>query len=384
MELSTEQQIFDILGKAKKVLIALPESLTPDSVASGLALALFLRKLEKDVEVASSGPLPEGLKFLPGADTIKVDIGEGNSLVVTVDTSVKKLDEISYQTTDDKVHIYLKAKTGHLTADDVSFSEENFPVDAIVTLECRSLGELGGLFERHSELFYNAPKVNIDNRAGNEYFGAVNLVDITASSVAEILSSLLEKYEAALLDEDIATCLLTGIITKTNSFQHAQTTPRAFLKASELVSLGGRQQEVIKNVYKSKSLPLLRLWGRALARLRLPENLPIAYSMLNANDFLKAEASETDLPGVLKEMLSNVSGYKVVAVLSELPAGGTRLLAAVHLDIDAEGFRQKLGGEGRVTEYQAAPFKIVDVRLGQDLARAEDGLLEAAKLASSK
>jgi len=38
------------------------------------------------------------------------------------------------------------------------------------------------------------------------------LVELTATSVAEILAGLLEQFEAALLDEDIATALLTGIM----------------------------------------------------------------------------------------------------------------------------------------------------------------------------
>ena len=119
-------------------------------------------------------------------------------------------------------------------------------MDLIIALEAHSLEDLGGLYEHNADLFFETPKINIDNNPENEYFGAVNLVDVTATSVAEILTGLLQEYEAQLLDEDIATCLLTGIISKTQSFQDVQTTPRAFLKASELVSLGGRQQDYKK------------------------------------------------------------------------------------------------------------------------------------------
>src|SRR6202042_3084276 len=129
--------------------------------------------------------------------------------------------------------------------------------DLIIVLEAGSLENLGKIYEQHTDVFFETPKINIDNKANNEYFGAINLVDVTATSVAEILAELLQKYEDQLIDEDVATCLLAGIISKTHSFQHVLTTPKAFLKASELVALGGRQQEVVKHIYKTKSLPLL-------------------------------------------------------------------------------------------------------------------------------
>jgi nanoRNase/pAp phosphatase (c-di-AMP/oligoRNAs hydrolase) len=382
MELSADQQIIETLSKAKKVLIALPQYLTADCVASGLALALFLKKMEKDVEVASSGKLPENLKFLPAANLLKSELAASKSLVVVVDTSVKKLDEISYQSTDNKVEIYLKAKEDMLTAQDISFNSEKFPVDAIVALESKSLGDLGTLFEQNTDLFFETPKINIDNHPGNEYFGAINLVDVTASSVAEILSGLFEKFENQLVDEDIATCLLTGIITKTNSFQHVHTTPKAFLKASELIALGGRQQEVVKNIYKTKSLPFLRLWGRCLARLKMPDSLPAVYSLLNMNDFAKAGAEPKDLPGVLKELVSNISHYKVVAVISELAEKEVKFLASAHIQVDAEKFLRQMGGNGKVLENGSnGQFKILDISFSDvSLADAEQKFLEAVKL----
>ena len=147
--------------------------------------------------------------------------------------------------------------------------------------------DLGSLNEHNADLFFETPKINVDNKAENEYFGAINLVDVTATSVAEILAGLLQEYEAQLLDEDILLpCLLTGIISKTQSFQHVQTTPRAFLKASELVALeGGRQQEIIKNIYKTKPLSLLKLWGRALARMKIQEDIKAIHSVPTGVDF---------------------------------------------------------------------------------------------------
>ncbi len=342
MELSTQEQIFDRLRKANKVLIALPQNLTADAVASGLALKLFLQKMQKDVDLASSGSRAENLRFLPASDSIKTDITAGKSLVVSLDILQKKLEELSYQTTEDKVNIYLKSKDEAFVPADVSFFSEKFPVDVIVTLDAPSLESLGNLFHDHADLFYETPKINIDHKAGNDLYGAINLVDVTATSVAEILAGLLERFEQNLLDEDIATALLTGIITKTNSFQHALTTPESFMKASRLVGFGGRQQEIIKNIYKTKSLPLLKLWGRVLARLKTQEDLSLVYSVISRTDFEKSESSEAEVILALKELLENIGGYKLAVILFEANSGGIGGLLAAHLSLPLEQLADNL------------------------------------------
>jgi len=198
MELSTEKQIIDQLTRANKVLVALPQVLTADSVASGLALTQFLKKLDKDAVLVSSGQLLENLKFLPQADSLSSNVKAGKSLVINVDTSQRKLEELSYQSVDQRAQIFLKADVGTFEATDISFTADKFPVDVIVVLDAKSLEDLGALFEKNTDLFFETPKINIDNKPGNEYFGAINFVDIAASSVAEILASLFEKFETKL------------------------------------------------------------------------------------------------------------------------------------------------------------------------------------------
>jgi nanoRNase/pAp phosphatase (c-di-AMP/oligoRNAs hydrolase) len=380
MELSIDQQIFEQIRKSNKILIALPQNLLADSLACALGLKLFLAKLQKDVSIVCSGQLPENLDFLPGSNSIQSQIVARKSLVVTVDTTVKKLDEISYQTTDEKAQIFLKAKDREFTADDVSFSAEKFPVDLIFVLGAKSLEDLGGLYEQNVDLFFETPKINIDNRADNEYFGQINLVDITVTSAAEILAELLQKYEEQLIDQDIATCLLLGIISSTRSFQHVQTTPRAFLKASELVALGARQQEIVKNIYKTKSLPLLKLWGRALARMKILEEEKIVYSILNSVDFEKAGAEGYLLLPVLGEFIDNISGYKIIALLAEPAQNSEHLILAVHEQVPAEKLAENLGAGAKILSQNIGSYKIIEQHFtAETLENLEARLLEVIK-----
>ena len=378
MELSTEKQIIDQLTRANKVLVALPQVLTADSVASGLALTQFLKKLDKDAVLVSSGQLLENLKFLPQADSLSSNVKAGKSLVINVDTSQRKLEELSYQSVDQRAQIFLKADVGTFEATDISFTADKFPVDVIVVLDAKSLEDLGALFEKNTDLFFETPKINIDNKPGNEYFGAINFVDIAASSVAEILASLFEKFENQLVDENIATCLLAGIVTKTQSFQHAQTTPKAFLAASQLVALGARQQEIVKQLFKTKSLALLKLWGRTLARLQTKAENSLVYSLLSNADFEKAGAGEWELPAVLQDLQDTVSGYNIVAILAEVEADKIRFLAAVHPQVKAEELVKAVGVEGKVTDLPPGPYKIIEAEFsGVSLAEAENKFLGA-------
>jgi phosphoesterase RecJ-like protein len=381
MEITPDQQIFEYIKKSNKILVLLPQALTEDGLASGLAFKLFLDKLQKDVVLVSGGELPENLKFLPATSSLQKEISTVKSFVITVDTSAKKLEEVSYQSATGKVSIYLKSKSQEFAPEDLSFSSEKFPVDLIVALDAASMEDFGKIFEQHADLFFETPKINIDNKASNGYFGTVNLVDVTATSVAEILTELLHKYEDQLVDEDIATCLLAGIIAKTHSFQHVHTTPRSFLKASELVSLGARQQEIIKYIYKTKSLSLLKLWGRALARMRINEQTKIIYSVLTTNDFEKAESSELDLLPTLREFVENLNGYRIVALLAEPTKGNLRLVAAVHEQVIPENFAQNL--EGKIIDVTLGNYKIVErVYTEQSLEDIEKSFLTVAETTS--
>ncbi|MBI5530784.1 MAG: hypothetical protein HY918_04820 [Candidatus Doudnabacteria bacterium] len=360
MEISVEQQIFDQFKRAAKIAVVLPEHLTADSVATGLALKLFLQKLQKEVVICSSGEMPLNLRFLPQANSFQKQVSQGSSFVISVDTAVKKLDEVSYQKREDKVQIYLKSLAQEFDQNDLNFSLEKSPLDLIVAVGGKSLEDFGRIYEQSADRFFETPKINIDHKPGNEYFGTINLVDITATSTAEILTELFQKYEEQLVDEDIATCLLAGIIEKTASFQHVQTTPKAFIKASELISFGGRQQEIIKNIFKTKSLPLLKLWGRALARMKVDEGAGLVHSVLALSDFEKSESNESEILPVLREFVDNISGYKIIAVIAEAQKNQPHLVVAVHEQVPAAAIMERLGASAKLMNFQLGNYKIIE------------------------
>ena len=310
-------QLFDMIGKSQRVLIALPANPNGDTLGSSLAFAGFLKKLNKQVEVYCQKTDFGNLSFLPQLEEIKHEVILPKSFVISVSTANAQLDELSYDASPDKVSIFLKPKNGNFNPEDITFSNEAAGLSLIVCLDTSSLESLGALYEKNAEMFFNTPKVNIDNHINNENYGTINIIDVTAASTAEILLELLKKYESSLIDENIATNLLTGIISETNSFQHNKTTPDSFLKASELISFGAKQQEIIRNLFKTKDLSVLKLWGRAMARIKNLSDYSAMLSVVGIADVEKSGAEEKDILKVAEDLAANISDAKILFFVAE-------------------------------------------------------------------
>lgn len=316
------QPIINKISQSQNILILAAGS-NGDSLAASLALRAFLKKLEKEVALLSTTPVSNRFEFLPEVNQVSHQIDLTKTFVVNVSTKQNQLAELSYKKNPEQLSIFLKPATGEFSEADVSFGSSSFPFDLVILIGISSLEQLGDFYNQHTDLFFQVPVLNIDFKGSNENYGQMNLVEMTATSVSEIILDLINKFESSLIDETIATQLLAGIIAETNSFQHVRTTPQVFLKASQLVSLGAKQQEIVSNLYKTKSLGLLKLWGRVLARLKPELDNQLVYSAVNHNDLVKAGASEEDASAIIKEMAAQLSFAKVFVFLKEETNGQT-------------------------------------------------------------
>jgi phosphoesterase RecJ-like protein len=365
-----EQQIFDAITKANRVLVALPQNPNGDALGSGLALFDFLKKLEKQAEIICAGPDLSRFQFLPGVSEINRSLEVVQSFVISAKTDNAQLDELSYEILPERIDIFLKPKKGKFSPGDISFRNAKFPYDLVVTVDTPSLENLGTVYEKNTDLFFETPIINLDHHPNNEYYGEINLVDLTATSTSEILTRLIENFGAGLIDENMATNLLTGIIVETNSFQHIKTTPQAFLKASNLIAQGGRHQEIIRELYKTKNISLLKLWGRALARLKEIKELGLTYSLVNHADILKSEATPEDIFGVMRELIANLAGRKIILFLAEANAGEIVGYFYFHPSIKAQVVMGILAGQ--MLNGALGTFRV----LGRGLLEVEQEVLE--------
>ena len=356
-ELTPKQQVVEILRNQKKFLILTHKSVDGDAIGSMLALYMTLKRLGKEVVAFYGEDTPGVFHYLPGLESIEKSFNGSRSFVISVDTSETKADKIMYKVEDKRLDIIITPKEGLFEEKMVSFSRWQFNFDAIFVLDSTDLERLGTVYDEYPEIFYEVPVVNIDHHAGNDHFGKINLVDLTATSTSEILVSVIEALtgDPKFFDEKIATALLTGIITDTNSFQNTNTTPKSLTVAAQLVAAGGDQQSIIKNIYKTKPLSTLRLWGRALSNLHDESEYKFVWSQIFKNDYLEVGAAEDESSGLIDELLKTASGVDFALLLSEKKGDVHGSLRSINRAKDISEIAKLFGGGGH---SMAAAFQL--------------------------
>lgn len=347
MEPSVIKQSKELLEKSSSVVIVLPQNPSTDAIASSLGLFLTLEKLGKSARVVCSDfNLPPSHQFLPKSDSIHTDLTALRKFIITLDLSRTSVQELSYDISDNKqLNIFITPKNGFFEQRDVTTSASSYEYDLIVVIDSPDLEHLGRVYDDNTEFFYHTPIINIDHNPANEYFGEINIVELVATSTSEIIFELIRHFKDGVLDEYIATSLLTGIISKTKSFQSSTVTPRSLAISSHLIENGARRDQIIKYLFQTKSINTLKLWGRALARLKTEHSSRVVWSLLNAQDFAKSGAQVADLDGVVDELIVNTPDAEVVMLLYEAD-GQVRATVSTVRNIDAMAIFKELRPEG--------------------------------------
>jgi phosphoesterase RecJ-like protein len=273
-----------------------------------------------------------------------------------LDITNTKVSQIKYREEENRLNIIISPKDGWFSEADITSGAGGFKYDLIITLDTSDLESLGKIYDSDTEFFYQTPIINIDHNSHNEAYGQINQIELTAVATSEIIFLLFESYSRDLIDENIATCLLAGMIAETKSFKTNNVTPRALLIASQLMTLGGRREEIVNHLYRSRSLNILKLWGRVLARLLSAMDNQLVWSTLSTTDFLKTNSTEHDLTDVIDELIVSIPQAKVIAIIYEnetpvdannlTPARTSSLLLYTIKNIDAMALIKEFNPNG--------------------------------------
>jgi len=317
MALEPIQQLEKLLEESKNVLIILPQNPTGDAIGSGWAFYYFLEKkgIIPTLAFVDEFNELERFNFLPRPKNISGSIAEAREFILVFNTKDNKISNVKPEFGSDELRISITPEKGSIDPRDFSFIPAKSKYDLIVVLDSPDKETLGKIFEENPDIFYEVPLVNIDHHPNNENFGQVNLVNITASSTAESIFEILEKVDSNLVDENISNCLLTGIISGTESFQRKNTTPKSLQIAAKLMDNGAKQQEIIRWLYKTQPFNTLKLWGRVMARLNLDEELKLVWSLMTIEDFVQSRSNPNDIPFILEKIKDNYSASNIFMVL---------------------------------------------------------------------
>lgn len=296
----------EILARAKTVSVIPAEDFYGESFLAGLALFSTLRKLGKKANFIVKETPPRLAAF-------ESLINPGEEATITICTQGKEISQLRYEKEKAGLKIYLATDQGRLSQEDISIQPSPFVFtpaftqkpDLLFVIGAQNLESIGKTFEENPSLFYETPIVNIDNHLTNELFGNINIVESSSPSLAEIILDLISAINGEIFDKAIATQLLTGMMLATQNFQHPRTRPQSLMKASQLMEQGADHQAIVRQFFKRKSLPQLRLLGRALERLRLDEQKELAWTTLHTADFKETQTTSRDLSFLMEELKTN-------------------------------------------------------------------------------
>lgn len=319
MSLTPHQQLEQLFENSQDILILLPADPDGDALSAAWALALYLEQHHKPVTVAADHIFAAKARydFLGEPKNVVETLSGARDFMISFNTEHNRIIRIRTEEVADEYRIYVTPERGSVDPRDFSFIPAKFKFDLVIVIGSPDKEHLGRLYEENADIFYEAPVVNIDCHSNNENFGQINFVDLTASSSSEIVAHLLEKLGQSPVSEAVAECLLTGVITATDSFQKKNTTPKALQTASHLMDRGADQQKIVRSLYKTQPLHLLKLWGRIMAQLHWDERLRLVWAPVTVEDLVQARAQASDLPFILEKVKSHYSAGAFFALLSQ-------------------------------------------------------------------
>ncbi|HKX74450.1 MAG TPA: bifunctional oligoribonuclease/PAP phosphatase NrnA [Acidimicrobiia bacterium] len=118
-------------------------------------------------------------------------------------------------------------------------------------------------------------------------FGHLNLIDPHAAATAEIAHTLITAAGWP-VDETVATCLLTGLVTDTGRFQYSNTRPSTLRLAAELVAAGARPDIIGQHIYEETPFGYLQVASQVLGRAHLDQERELVWTVLYQSDLKEA------------------------------------------------------------------------------------------------
>jgi phosphoesterase RecJ-like protein len=232
-----------------------------------------------------------------------------------------------------------------------SIFEDNFEFPAHLDLKSYDLIIASDAVERGFEKIFPQIKdekvvVLIDHHPHVSIAGDINIIDISYSSVSEILYYFFNANKIN-IDKKIATALLCGILYDTGAFQHANTTASVMKIASDLIKKGVPHKKIYEAIFSNKKISTLKLWGRAFEKARFIEENGLIASVITQKDMEELNATSDDIAQVA-QILNTVPGTRFSLILSERPGGIVKgsLRSEEYKNTDVSVIATQFGGGG--------------------------------------
>ncbi len=234
-----QKQLVAKLKDAQNVLVTVSKNPSVDQLAAAIGLTLALNKLDKHATAVYSGQTPSTIEFLKPEDTLETNTDSLRDFIIALDKS--KADKLRYKVEDQVVRIFITPYRTSISDKDLEFSQGDFNVDVVVALGVKEQVDLDSAIEAHGRILHDATVSSVAIE-GQPELGTLNLVNPEASSLCEVVTKLVSELDKSVLDGQIATALLTGIVAMTDRFSNDKTTPDTMSLSANLMAAGANQQ----------------------------------------------------------------------------------------------------------------------------------------------
>lgn len=262
----TLDSIKEVIKESENIVVFTHENPDGDAVGSSIAVYSVLSEMGKNVDLVIPH-FPKTYKFLPNSNEVILEPRlEKYDLAIALDCGdIKRLD--------DPTDIFLKCET----------------------------------------------RVNIDHHTSNGMFGDLNFVDPVAPACSQIITTILNYFKID-INKNVATCLITGIITDTGGFRYEGVTTETFEIASSFLEKGVNISKIYKDSLNNISKQKFEARKLTANRTEFLENGKVAYTYMTKKDMKELNVNRSDLEGIV-ENGRDVEGVEVSIFLYETDKG---------------------------------------------------------------
>ena len=244
---AAQTQAVERISQASNILVTVSSSPSVDQLAACIGLTLLLNRLDKHATAVFSGLVPSTIEFLQPEKTLETNTDSLRDFIISLDKN--KADKLRYKVEDQFVRIFITPYKTSLSEKDLVFSQGDFNVEVVVALGVHSRNQLDAAITAHGRILHDATVISlVAGKSQAPDLGQINWIDPAASSLCEMLVTMSDSLGQNLIDNQMATAFLTGIVAETQRFSNDKTTPKAMSVSAKLMGAGANQQLIISKL----------------------------------------------------------------------------------------------------------------------------------------
>lgn len=249
MEQTVKQQAIERIKQANHILVTVSNDPNVDQLTACVGLTLMLNAMDKHATAVFSGKIPSTIEFLKPEETIVPTTDSLQDFIISLDKH--KADKLRYKVEDDVVRIFITPYRSIINESDLVFSQGDINVEVVLALGVSNREQLDKVIAAHGRILHDATIISINaGESGKNDLGQLNWSEPTASSLCEMIVSISEAFGSGLIDNQMATAFLTGIVAQTDRFSNDRTNPKVMTMSAQLMASGANQQLIARKLEK--------------------------------------------------------------------------------------------------------------------------------------